>query len=270
MRLPRQCRVLLAFAAVAQLASCSDSQSGGPGGGVQLKDGVHLGEGVFAIDLAPLRESREYRLLYIGQSVSFFGTMMSFVALPWQLFQLTKSSFAVGMLGVVEFVAIFSMAFVGGALADYIDRRRMVRLTEIALAAGSLILITNSLVARPRAWVLFAAAVKLASRPDRLTNTHAVLIPGGKAGVWIASGLASGVTLLSIIVSVFPPGDSSNRLLFAVRPLLPRRGRWWARGSSCRHRRWRRRAWWCAATCLVASVFPPSPWWCRRIPLSNY
>jgi MFS family permease len=113
---------------------------------------------VFAIDLAPLRESREYRLLYIGQSVSFFGSMMSFVALPWQLFQLTKSSFAVGMLGVVEFIAIFSMAFVGGALADYIDRRRMVRLTEIALAAGSAILITNSLLAQPQVWVLFAAA----------------------------------------------------------------------------------------------------------------
>jgi amino acid transporter len=64
---------------------------------------------------------------------------------------------------------------------------------------------------------MFAAAVKLASRPDRLTNTHAVLIPGGKAGVWIASGLASGVTLLSIIVSVFPPGDSSNRLLFVIK-----------------------------------------------------
>jgi glutamate:GABA antiporter len=64
---------------------------------------------------------------------------------------------------------------------------------------------------------MFAAAVKLASRPDRLINTHAVLIPGGKAGVWIASGLASGVTLLSIIVSVFPPGDSSNRLLFVIK-----------------------------------------------------
>jgi MFS family permease len=66
--------------------------------------------------------------------------MMSFVALPWQLFQLTKSSFAVGLLGVAEFVAIFSMAFIGGALADYIDRRRMVRLTELALALGCVIL----------------------------------------------------------------------------------------------------------------------------------
>jgi amino acid transporter len=64
---------------------------------------------------------------------------------------------------------------------------------------------------------MFAAAIKLASRPDRATNQHAVLIPGGKAGVWIASGLASAVTLLSIIVSVFPPGDSSNRFLFVVK-----------------------------------------------------
>jgi len=64
---------------------------------------------------------------------------------------------------------------------------------------------------------MFAAAIKLASRPDRKTNTHAVLIPGGKAGVWIASGLASGVTLLSIVVSVFPPGDSSNRSLFVIK-----------------------------------------------------
>jgi len=64
---------------------------------------------------------------------------------------------------------------------------------------------------------MFAAAIKLASRPDRKTNTHAVLIPGGKAGVWIASGLASAVTLLSIVVSVFPPGDSSNRTLFVIK-----------------------------------------------------
>jgi len=64
---------------------------------------------------------------------------------------------------------------------------------------------------------MFAAAIKLANRPDRDTNPHAVLVPGGRLGVWIACGLASAVTLLSIIVSVFPPGDSSNRLLFVVK-----------------------------------------------------
>jgi amino acid transporter len=64
---------------------------------------------------------------------------------------------------------------------------------------------------------MFAAAIKLANRPDRNSNPQAVLIPGGKAGVWIACGLASAVTLLSIVVSIFPPGDSSNRLLFVVK-----------------------------------------------------
>ncbi|HJZ65180.1 MAG TPA: APC family permease [Candidatus Acidoferrum sp.] len=67
---------------------------------------------------------------------------------------------------------------------------------------------------------MFAAAIKLANRPDRHTNPHAVLVPGGKVGVWIACGLASAVTLLSIIVSVFPPGDSSNRLLFVEKVTL--------------------------------------------------
>jgi amino acid transporter len=64
---------------------------------------------------------------------------------------------------------------------------------------------------------MYAAAIKLASRKDRLENPHAVLIPGGKPGVWIASGMAFAVTLLSIIVSILPPGDSANRALFLIK-----------------------------------------------------
>ncbi len=64
---------------------------------------------------------------------------------------------------------------------------------------------------------MYAAAIKLAGRKDRLENPHAVLIPGGKPGVWIASGIAFAVTLLSIIVSLLPPGDSANRRLFLTK-----------------------------------------------------
>jgi amino acid transporter len=64
---------------------------------------------------------------------------------------------------------------------------------------------------------MYAAAIKLAGRKDRLENPHAVLIPGGKLGVWVASGIAFAVTLLSIIVSVLPPGDSANRGLFLTK-----------------------------------------------------
>jgi glutamate:GABA antiporter len=64
---------------------------------------------------------------------------------------------------------------------------------------------------------MYAAAIKLAGRKDRLENPHAVLIPGGKPGVWIASGIAFAATLLSIIVSILPPGDSANRALFLIK-----------------------------------------------------
>jgi len=110
------------------------------------------------IDLTPLRVSRDFRLLFAGQSVTLFGSMMTFVALPMQMFQLTHSSLSVGMLSVAEFVPMISMAFVGGALADYIDRRRMVRATEALLSGATLALIVNSALAHPYVWVLFASA----------------------------------------------------------------------------------------------------------------
>ncbi|HEY6243769.1 MAG TPA: MFS transporter [Pyrinomonadaceae bacterium] len=131
----------------------------------------------FTLDFTPLRDSREFRLLYIGQSVTFFGSMMTFVALPWQVFQLTKSTVAVGMLGVVEFVAVLFMGFVGGAVADYFDRRLMVRLTEAALALGSVVLILNALLSRPQVWLLFVCASLFAALTALQRPSLEALIP---------------------------------------------------------------------------------------------
>ena len=110
------------------------------------------------LDVAPLRISRDYRLLYLGQFVSAFGSAISYVVLPWQMYKLTKSSFLVGMLGVAEFVPMFLLAFVGGALADYVDRRRLILLAETGLTACCVLLIVNALQSQPRVWVLFLAA----------------------------------------------------------------------------------------------------------------
>ncbi len=115
------------------------------------------------VDFEPLRTSRDFRLLFIGQSISFFGSMMSFVVLPWQVYQLTESNLAVGMMGVVEFVPILFMAFVGGALADYVDRRRMVLMTEFLMAAGTGLLILNSSLSQPRVWLLYVCGAAFAA-----------------------------------------------------------------------------------------------------------
>ncbi len=110
------------------------------------------------LDLSPLRVSRDYRLLFIGQLVSFFGSMMTFIVVPWQMYQITGSSAMVGYIYLAEFVPMVILAFVGGALADFLDKRKMLRLTEFGQAAASAMLLVNSLLPQPTVWVLFLSA----------------------------------------------------------------------------------------------------------------
>ena len=109
------------------------------------------------LDLAPLKASRDYRLLFIGQLVSFFGSMMTFIVVPWQMYQLTQSSAMVGYIYLAEFVPMVVLAFVGGAMADFLDKRKMLRVTEIGQTCVTAILLANSLLPRPQIWILFVA-----------------------------------------------------------------------------------------------------------------
>jgi len=93
------------------------------------------------IDISPLRISRDYRLLFLGQLVSAFGTAMTFVVVPVQVYQLTGSTLLVGLLSASEFVLILLMALVGGAYADFIDKRKMLRLTEIGQTLVTVVLV---------------------------------------------------------------------------------------------------------------------------------
>src|SRR3954470_6258489 len=77
-----------------------------------------------AVDADLLRRRRELRLLMTGQGVSLLGSQVTLVAIPIQMFQLTHNSFAVGLIGATQFVAILALALVGGALADAFDRRK--------------------------------------------------------------------------------------------------------------------------------------------------
>ncbi|HEY2867761.1 MAG TPA: MFS transporter, partial [Pyrinomonadaceae bacterium] len=109
------------------------------------------------LDLSPLRASRDYRLLFFGQLISFFGSMMTFIVVPWQMYQLTQSSAMVGYISIAEFIPMFTLAFVGGALADFLDKRKLLRYTEIGQTFVTLILLINSIQSQPRIWVLFVA-----------------------------------------------------------------------------------------------------------------
>lgn len=115
------------------------------------------------LDITPLRVSRDYRLLFFGQLVSLFGTMMTMVVIPWQMYELTKSSALVGYIYLAEFVPMALFAFFSGALADAFDRRKLLRLTEIGQVLTTLILLINSLLPNPFYFVLFLGAALHAS-----------------------------------------------------------------------------------------------------------
>src|SRR5204863_8379851 len=102
------------------------------------------------IDITPLRISRDYRLLYFGQLISTFGSAIGFVVLPVQVYQLTGSTLLVGLLSASEFVLILLMAFVGGAYADFIDERKMLRLTGAGDTVGAAMLVGIALLRRQR------------------------------------------------------------------------------------------------------------------------
>src|SRR3954470_6384098 len=115
------------------------------------------------LDVAPLRKSREFRLLYAGQTVSFLGSMLTYVAIPYQVYQLSHSSFYVGLLGTAQLVPLLLAALLGGAMADSLDRRRMLLVSELALAACSAALLVNARLAQPNVWALFGVSAAMSA-----------------------------------------------------------------------------------------------------------
>ncbi|HEX6870685.1 MAG TPA: MFS transporter, partial [Micromonosporaceae bacterium] len=106
----------------------------------------------------PLRTSRDFRLVFTAAGVSGLGSFITYVTIPYQIYVLTDDPLLVGLLGVCELVPLLFMAFVGGALADYVDRRRLVILGEIAFTVLTAVLLVNALLGTPQLWLLFVIA----------------------------------------------------------------------------------------------------------------
>ncbi len=107
-------------------------------------------------DLAPLRSSRGFRLVFASRSVTALGTQASEVALLVQAKQLTGSPLAVGLLGVVELVPLLVFGLYGGLLAGRLDRRALMRWCEAVLAGCAGLLLVNALLPHPALWPLYA------------------------------------------------------------------------------------------------------------------
>lgn len=113
---------------------------------------------MLSIDISPLKKYPNYRWLYTGQMISFFGSMITYVAIPFQMYELTHSTFDVGLLGIVQLIPLVVAGFWGGALADSFDRRKIAIFTQIAAAIGNLLLLVFTLSGSPMYYILYTLA----------------------------------------------------------------------------------------------------------------
>jgi len=111
-----------------------------------------------AIDFTPLKKYPDFRNLWTAGLISYLGSMITYVALPFQIKELTGSYLAVGLLGMVEITPLIIFGLYGGVLADSIDRKKLIWATE----AGALLIVTglllNSLLAEPSVVAIYIAA----------------------------------------------------------------------------------------------------------------
>ena len=165
------------------------------------------------IDIRPLRRHRDFRVLFIGRLVSFFGSMITVVAVPYQVYQLSHSVLLVGSLGLVELAALVGFAMLGGALADAADRRVMVLMSEVGLMVGSLVLAGNSRLPHPLLWLIFAIAALQGSfdalqRPSldallpRLVDRDELSAAGALGQLRGTLGMIAGPALAGVLVAV--------------------------------------------------------------------
>jgi len=150
------------------------------------------------IDLTPLRESPRFRRLLGGSTLSSVGSSMTMFAVTLQVYQITRSPFAVGALGIARVVPTLTVGLLGGSLADAVDRRKLVLTTTSCLAVVSAALTVQAFAGLSQLWLIYGlvalqASLGAVNMPARQTFLPQLLPPG-----------------------LLPAGIALNRLTFQV------------------------------------------------------
>ncbi len=130
-----------------------------------------------AVDLSVLRDSRNLRLLAIGEVLSGFGSQAVLVAIPFQVYVLTRSAALVGLLGLVELVPIIVFSLLSGAIADRMERRRLMLIGQTAIAVAAASLAAISIAGDPPVVLIFVFAGLLAAGATVDNVTRSAIVP---------------------------------------------------------------------------------------------
>lgn len=115
------------------------------------------------IDITPLRTQPAFRRLFIGGLVTSLGSMVTYVAIPFQVAELTDSFLAVGLIGLAELLPLIFFGLYGGSLADRMNRRTLVVVGELGAGVLVLILAVNALLPSPQLWLIYVVAMLFAA-----------------------------------------------------------------------------------------------------------
>ena len=156
------------------------------------------------VDITPLRESAAYRRLWAGATLSAVGGAMTSLAVTLQVYELTHSSLAVGLLGVAQMVPILAVGLLGGPVTDAMDRRKLVLITSSCLAVVSAAFAAQAFAGLHLVWPLYAlvavqSALFAVDRPARST-----FIPRLLPARQLAAGLALDKLSFQIVLTAGP------------------------------------------------------------------
>lgn len=156
------------------------------------------------VDITPLRVSRQYRLLFAGFAVSQLGRQLTVVAAPIQVFEMTESTVAVGLLGLAQFPALLAGSLVGGVLADTLDRRTLMTVSQVVLAALAVGLALNAASATPAVWPVYALTTGIAAVSGIDSPTRSASIPRLVGSGYLQSALSLQQALFQVSAVVGP------------------------------------------------------------------
>jgi len=155
-------------------------------------------------DISPLRESPAFRRLWIGSTLSAVGGALTMFAVPLQVYDITRSPFAVGAIGVAQVVPTVTIGLLGGALADAVDRRKLVLVVSSCSAAVSAGLAAQAFAGLRSVWLLYALVAVSSSFSAINAPARRTFIPSLLPADQLTSGLALNRLSFQIMLTVGP------------------------------------------------------------------
>src|SRR5580658_6846195 len=156
------------------------------------------------VDTTPLKESRDFRLLFTGSLISTLGNQLTVVAIPYQVFSLTHSSLQVGAISLAQLVPFLIGALTAGPLGDSMDKRRIMMWTAVGSVCTSAAMAVNAALPHPSLLALYLISALAAGFMGFNATARSAAVPGLVERRHLAAAAALNQIIMQVGVIVGP------------------------------------------------------------------